>query len=91
MPTIPGIPGAFRRFFYSFDCVEPMHVHVERDRSSCKVWAAPLVMASNDGFNLRELGQTRALLFENTLRIRRAWNAHGSQLEPPHRRGPGDG
>jgi len=38
MPTIKGIPGPYRFFFYSFDCNEPMHVHVhvERERMSCK-------------------------------------------------------
>ena len=32
MPTIPGIPGPYRIFFYSFDCNEPKHVHVRRER-----------------------------------------------------------
>jgi hypothetical protein len=38
MPSIPGIPGAYRFYFYSFDCGEPMHVHVVRERLTCKFW-----------------------------------------------------
>jgi hypothetical protein len=25
-------------YFYSFDCNEPVHVHVERDQLKCKLW-----------------------------------------------------
>ena len=42
MPSIRGIPGPYRFFFYSFDCAEPMHVHVERDEATCKFWLQPL-------------------------------------------------
>lgn len=31
MPTIKGIPGPHRFFFYSFDCNEPPHVHIRRE------------------------------------------------------------
>jgi len=42
MPTIRGIPGPYRFFFYSFDCNEPQHVHVRRERMLCKFWLVPL-------------------------------------------------
>ena len=29
MPTVKGIVGPYRFSFYSFDCEEPMHVHVQ--------------------------------------------------------------
>ena len=45
MPSIRGILGPYRFFFYSFDCVEPMHVHVERDEATCKFWLQPLSLA----------------------------------------------
>jgi hypothetical protein len=32
MPTIKNIPGPYRFFFYSFDCNEPEHIHVQRER-----------------------------------------------------------
>jgi hypothetical protein len=31
MPTIKNISGPYRFFFYSFDCNEPVHVHIQRD------------------------------------------------------------
>ena len=61
MPSIPDIPGPYRFFFYSFDCGEPMHVHVERDRDSCKFWLEPLALAANRGFSAKELNQVRRL------------------------------
>jgi Domain of unknown function (DUF4160) len=33
MPTVKGVAGPFRLFFYSFDCSEPMHVHAQRENS----------------------------------------------------------
>ena len=38
MPTVPDISGPYRLFFYSFDCHEPPHVHVRRERMVCKFW-----------------------------------------------------
>ena len=31
MPTVKNISGRYRFFFYSFDCDEPEHVHVQRE------------------------------------------------------------
>ena len=90
MPTIQGVPGPFRLFFYSFDCTEPMHVHDEREQKKCKFWLSPLLLASNDGFNLRDLSRIRALIQENTIRIRKAWNEHCPQLRPEDHRHPRD-
>jgi len=41
VPTIPGIEGPYRLFFYSFDCREPVHVHVERDDSTASSGSSP--------------------------------------------------
>ncbi|MBV9107795.1 MAG: DUF4160 domain-containing protein [Gemmatimonadetes bacterium] len=79
MPTIRGVPGPYRIFFYSFDCNEPMHVHVERERLKCKFWIDPVTLASNDGFAPRELNRIRGVILENLEKIRRAWNEHCSQ------------
>jgi hypothetical protein len=51
VPKIPGIPGPYWFFFYSFDCNEPMHVHVRRDRQQAKFWLAPVALAWNHGFS----------------------------------------
>ncbi len=31
MPAVKDIPGPYRLFFYSFDCAEPAHVHVQEN------------------------------------------------------------
>lgn len=69
MPTIKNIAGPYRVFFYSFDCNEPQHVHVQRENRLCKFWLEPLVAATNDGFSARELNQIRNLIQENLIRI----------------------
>ena len=79
MPTIKGVPGPYRLFFYSFDCNEPVHVHAERKRMKCKFWLEPLFLAANDGFTPRELNRIRALVMEHSDKIRKAWNEHCAQ------------
>ena len=76
MPRIPDIPGPYRIFFYSFDCNEPMHVHVRRERKTCKFWLDPVVLATNDGFSPRELNQIRAIITQHQTQIQEAWREH---------------
>ena len=76
MPRVAGIPGPYWFFFYSFDCAEPMHVHVRRDRSECKFWLDPVVLAWNRGFTPRELNEIRRIIIENEVLIREAWDEH---------------
>ena len=58
MPTVSNISGPYRFFFYSFDCNERMHVHVQRERMVCKFWIQPLALAKNQGFASKELYHT---------------------------------
>lgn len=83
MPTIKGIPGPYRAFFFSFDCSEPPHVHVERERMRCKFWIAPLAFANNEGFSARELNRISAVLDSNHHLIQEAWNEHCGTLGTP--------
>ncbi len=76
MPTVRNIPGPYRLFFYSFDCNEPMHVHIRRERMMCKFWLEPITLASNDGFSPRELNRIRALIVEYYMQILEAWDEH---------------
>jgi hypothetical protein len=76
MPSIPDIAGPYRFFFYSFDCGEPMHVHVERDRDKCKFWLDPVALAANTGFTAKELNRIRRIIAENIGAMRDAWNKH---------------
>ena len=76
MPRVKDIPGPYRVFFYSFDCNEPKHVHVQRERMVCKFWLGPVDLASNQGFPAQELMVIRRLILANLEKIREAWNEH---------------
>lgn len=79
MPTNKGIPGPYRFYFYSFDCNEPKHVHVRRERRSCKYWLSPVSLSANDGFPTNELSKIRRLVVDNLEQIEEAWNEHCGQ------------
>jgi hypothetical protein len=55
LPSVRGILANFRFFFYSFDSLELMYVHAERDHASCKFWLQPLSLAVNTGFHPRRI------------------------------------
>ena len=76
MPRVKDIRGPYRIFFYSFDCNEPKHVHVQRERMVCKLWLEPVDLASNQGFTAQELMVIRRLIQSNFERIIEAWNEH---------------
>ncbi|MCK6556134.1 DUF4160 domain-containing protein [Candidatus Binatia bacterium] len=76
MPRITGIPGPYRFFFTSFDCNEPPHVHVERERKTCKFWLEPLALARSHGFSARELNLIRHIMNAHRARILEAWYEH---------------
>lgn len=76
MPTVKNISGPYRFFFYSFDCNEPMHVHVNREKMTCKFWLEPIVLSRNQGFTPRGLNQIRELIQENYDVIIEAWHEH---------------
>jgi hypothetical protein len=79
VPKISGISGPYWFFFYSFDCNEPMHVHVRRDRKHAKFWLAPVELAWNHGFSPRDLNEIRRLVADHDQVIIEAWNEHCSQ------------
>jgi hypothetical protein len=76
MPTVRGIAGPYRFFFYSFDCSEPMHVHVKRERMVCKFWLDPIMLSHNDGFAANELNRIRRSIESNLDKIIEAWDEH---------------
>jgi hypothetical protein len=81
MPTIKGIPGPYRFYFHSFDCDEPMHVHVRRERATCKFWLDPVSVATTAGFSARELNRIRRVIFEHRPLIREAWRDHCGSVD----------
>lgn len=76
MPTIKNIHGPYRFFFYSFDCNEPMHVHVQRERMACKFWLNPVVLSKNHGFTSKDLNIIRGIIHNNRNKIMEAWHEH---------------
>ncbi len=76
MPTVKGIPGPSHIFFYSFDCYEPEHVHVQREAANCKFWLTPVALAENHGFSARELNWIRSIIQAHHPRILEAWHEH---------------
>ena len=76
MPTVRGIPGPYRLFFYSFDCHEPRHVHVRREDNLCKFWLDPVALGNNDGFPPGELTRIRVIIVRHLGRLMAAWDEH---------------
>ncbi|MCC7203036.1 MAG: DUF4160 domain-containing protein [Nitrospirae bacterium] len=76
MPTIKKIEGPYRFYFYSFDCNEPKHVHVQRERMTCKFWLEPIALCKNSGFSPRELTTIREIINKNIDKIKEAWYEH---------------
>ena len=76
MPKVKNIPGPYRVFFYSFDCNEPMHVHIQRGRMTCKFRLEPIALARNRRFSPRELNRIRRMIQDNLDKIIEAWHEH---------------
>lgn len=75
MPTALII-GPYRFFFWSYDCTEPQHIHIQRDRTRAKFWLDPVSLADNNGFRSRELREIERLIVENLELLRSAWDEH---------------
>ena len=76
MPTVKNIAGPYRLFFYSFDCNEPKHVHVQREKLMCKFWLEPISLSNNNGFSPKELNAIRRIVETNATKILEAWHEH---------------
>ena len=76
MPTVKDMTGPHRFYFYSFDCNEPAHVHVERDDKTCKFWLEPIGLARAHGFTARELNAIRRIIVTHQRTILEAWHEH---------------
>ncbi len=76
MPTVKGIPGPYRFYFYSFDCNEPIHVHVQREKMICKFWLDPTTLSQNHGYAPGELNRIRSLIDTHHDMIVEAWHEH---------------
>jgi hypothetical protein len=67
--------GPYRFYFYSHDCGEPRHTHVDRETLSAKFWLEPDVsLAENHGFSRHELRDIERIVRENLETLRHAWD-----------------
>lgn len=74
MPTALRI-GPFRFYFYSYDCGEPRHMHVDRENKSAKFWFDPdVALAENHGYNRKELRDIERIARENLETLRNEWD-----------------
>jgi hypothetical protein len=68
--------GPYRFYFYSYDCRERRHMHVDRDDLSAKFWLDPDVsLADNHGFSRQELRDIERLVRDHLEALRNAWDA----------------
>lgn len=68
--------GPYRFYFYSYDCREPRHMHVDRERLSAKLWLDPEVrIAENLGYGRQELREVERIARQNTNLLRSEWDA----------------
>ncbi len=75
MPTALRL-GPYRFYFYSYDCGEPRHMHVDRERFSAKFWLDPdALLAVNYGYSRRELREIEAIIRANLVTLRNEWDA----------------
>lgn len=78
MPTVLRI-GSIILFFTSYDCGEPMHIHIVDGRKECKYWLRhdeTVILADNIGFSKAELMKLRHIVIANFQLIKKSWNEH---------------
>ena len=76
MPTI-FFKFGLRFYFVSYDCREPIHVHVSDDKKKvCKFWVKEdeVFLADNSGFTKRELNKLEKEVKQNSTLIISTFN-----------------
>jgi len=75
MPTVFRI-GSYRFFFYSGDCDEPVHVHIEKEDKIAKFWLDPVRLQRSGGFRAIEINDLQKKIQDNQEKIIEAWNEY---------------
>ena len=76
MGTIIKI-GSVVLYFTSFDCIEPMHIHIADGNKECKFWLKgpnQIDLALNSGFSHDKLLKLQRIIFENYELIKYKWD-----------------
>jgi hypothetical protein len=68
--------GPYRFYFYSYDCQERRHTHVDKANQSAKFWLDPdAALAANHGFSRHELREIERIVREHLEILRNEWDA----------------
>ena len=67
MPTVLRT-GPYRVYFYSHEPNEPPHVHIDRDKQSCKFWLQPVALARIHAFSAEELQEIEKIIAKTKIR-----------------------
>ena len=62
--------------FFSFDCNEPMHVHICKENMICKFWLEPVALCKNHGISAKDLNKIKKIISSNKKQIIEAWYEH---------------
>jgi hypothetical protein len=74
MPTVARI-GPYRFFFFfANEGLEPLHIHVQRDRSLAKFWLHSVALASSSGFAAHEIRRIQDLVEQHRDQFERSWH-----------------
>ena len=66
--------GPYRLYFYSYDCGERKHVHVDRENLSAKFWFDSISLFENHGFNRKELRDIEQIIEDNLDTLNHEWD-----------------
>jgi len=75
MPTVLRV-GRYRFSFFSNESQEQPHVHVKSGGDQAKFWLDPAELASNYGFNVRELNEIHKIIEQHQRQLLEAWYEH---------------
>ena len=86
MPTVLR-SGGYRVYFYSHDCREPPHVHVDPGGCRAKIWLQPVAVAQNIGYASHELSEIARVIVDRRDAILEIWHEHcrGASAPGPRR------
>jgi len=67
--------GPYRIYFYSYDCGEPRHMHIDRENRSAKFWLDPdVALEENYGYSRKELRDIERMMREHLEVLRNEWD-----------------
>jgi hypothetical protein len=75
MPTVLSV-GRYRFSFFSNEGNEAPHVHVHSGGDQAKFWLEPVGLASNYGFNVRELNQIEDIVEQYQAQLLEVWREY---------------